>query len=81
MTFVRWQQAHATWHALGVLEGCAMHGGEQAVRWEDRPAGGPPDMPLLLDTSRKLTRLVAIKNKYDPSNFFHVNRNVRPEWL
>jgi FAD/FMN-containing dehydrogenase len=24
-------------------------------------------------------RLVAVKNKYDPTNFFHVNQNIRPK--
>ena len=23
-------------------------------------------------------RLVALKNKYDPTNFFHINQNIRP---
>ena len=23
-------------------------------------------------------RLVAIKNKYDPTNFFHMNQNIKP---
>lgn len=23
-------------------------------------------------------RLVALKNKYDPTNFFHMNHNIRP---
>jgi Berberine and berberine like len=23
-------------------------------------------------------RLVALKNRYDPTNFFHLNRNIRP---
>ena len=28
---------------------------------------------------RKYKRLVALKNKYDPSNFFHLNQNIRPQ--
>jgi FAD/FMN-containing dehydrogenase len=27
---------------------------------------------------RKLERLAALKNKYDPTNFFHMNQNIRP---
>lgn len=23
-------------------------------------------------------RLVALKNKYDPTNFFHINQNIKP---
>jgi len=23
-------------------------------------------------------RLVALKNKYDPTNFFHLNQNIKP---
>ena len=23
-------------------------------------------------------RLVAVKNKYDPANFFHLNQNIKP---
>jgi len=26
----------------------------------------------------KLDRLVALKTKYDPGNFFHVNQNIKP---
>ncbi len=29
--------------------------------------------------SEKYARLVALKNKYDPTNFFHLNQNIRPE--
>jgi FAD binding domain-containing protein/berberine-like enzyme len=29
--------------------------------------------------SEKYARLVALKNKYDPTNFFHLNQNIKPE--
>ena len=29
--------------------------------------------------SEKYARLVALKNKYDPTNFFHLNQNIKPD--
>jgi FAD/FMN-containing dehydrogenase len=30
--------------------------------------------------SEKYGRLVALKDKYDPNNLFHVNQNIKPSW-
>ena len=51
-------------------------------------SGGHAYVNYLSDDSRggvqsaygaNYARLVALKDKYDPDNFFHLNRNIRPD--
>jgi len=40
----------------------------------------PGEEPGLVQTAygTNYKRLVALKNSYDPSNFFHINQNIKP---
>jgi len=46
----------------------------------------PGEEPVLAQTSygANYKRLVALKNRYDPGNFFHINQNIKPlepDWV
>ena len=58
----------------------------QAFPQEASSAGGAY-VNMMMDKGRERVkaayhdnydRLVEVKNKYDPANFFHVNQNIRP---
>ncbi len=40
----------------------------------------PGEESVLVQTAfgTNYKRLVALKNTYDPSNFFHINQNIKP---
>ena len=42
-------------------------------------AGEPSDRVRAAFGERKFAELVAVKNKYDPSNLFRINQNIPPK--
>jgi hypothetical protein len=63
--------ARDTWSALQAFSSGAgylnRHSDEEGQAWLRSAYGG-----------RKYERLVALKNKYDPTNFFRLNHNIKP---
>ncbi len=69
MTSASWRRAVTALHSspspAGVYVNTLSDEGEAGVR-RAYPAG-------------KLARLVALKQRYDPDNVFHLNQNIRPD--
>lgn len=68
---------HIAWlrHCWATLEPFAT--GEAYLNFMDDPG----EEPVLVQTAygANYKRLVALKNHYDPSNFFHLNQNIKPQ--
>jgi hypothetical protein len=67
---------HITWlrSCWTALEPFATH--EAYLNFMDDPGEVPTLVQNAYGTNYK--RLVAIKNRYDPGNFFHINQNIKP---
>ncbi len=65
---IRW--ARELWEAMKPVESGGVYVNYLGTEGEDRvkAAYGPA----------KYERLVALKNKYDPTNFFRLNQNIKP---
>jgi len=51
--------------------------GEAYLNFMDDPGEEPVLVQTAYGTNYK--RLVALKNRYDPGNFFHINQNIKPQ--
>jgi len=50
----------------------------QIASWEDRSEDEGEDRVRAAYGAAKQERLVALKNKYDPTNLFRMNQNIKP---
>ena len=50
---------------------------EAYLNFMDDPGEGPALAQTAYGANYK--RLVALKNRYDPGNFFHINQNIKPQ--
>jgi FAD/FMN-containing dehydrogenase len=60
---------NSTWQALEPFSGGRIYANFLSVEGEEAVKGA---------FGKNYSRLVAIKNKYDPTNFFKLNQNIRP---
>jgi FAD/FMN-containing dehydrogenase len=63
------QWVHGAWAALQPFSGGRIYANYLSVEGEDAVRGA---------FGKNYSKLVAIKNKYDPNNFFKLNPNIRP---
>ncbi|HEX6554957.1 MAG TPA: FAD-binding oxidoreductase, partial [Ktedonobacteraceae bacterium] len=75
-----WEEGEASPH-IAWLRNCwaalePFATGEAYLNFMDDPG----EEPVLVQTAygANYKRLVALKNRYDPGNFFHINQNIRP---
>ena len=75
-----WEDSEASQH-IAWLRSCwtalePFATGEAYLNFMDDPGEEPVLVQTAYGTNYK--RLVALKNRYDPGNFFHINQNIKP---